>query len=167
MSVKNEEMKKSALISGDDKYRYSLWRQWDNMGGCVNFIMLNPSTADDTKDDPTIRKCIGFAKRWGYGSISISNLFAWRSTDPKVLRTLDRNTAVGPENDFHLRAIGVASNLVVCAWGAEGYLHNRQSEVVGMLRDQCLNLHYIRMGAASPCHPLYLPYELVPQRWNR
>lgn len=82
-------MDKGAIISGCGKYRYSLWRTWDKKLPKVMFIMLNPSTADAYEDDPTIRRCINFAKSWGYGGIVVGNLFAYRATNPKKLILID------------------------------------------------------------------------------
>lgn len=93
-------MIKSAIISECGKYRYSLSRIWDENKANVLFIMLNPSTADGDVDDPTIRRCIGFAKSWGYGGIYVGNLFAYRATDPKELLKVEN--PIGFENIHHL-----------------------------------------------------------------
>src|SRR5581483_9586135 len=95
-------------------YRYSLARFFGD-GGVVNFIMLNPSTADAETDDPTIRRCLGFAKAWGYGTLVVTNLFAYRATDPAELAKA--GDPVGPDNDTRLWSEAQLSDLVVCAWG--------------------------------------------------
>src|SRR3989449_11540410 len=115
-------MRTDACFSRCGTYRYALWRRWA-AGPQVLFVMLNPSTADAQRDDPTIRRCIGFARRWGCGGIEVVNLFALRATDPRRLRyTRD---PVGPENVAHLaRAAGRAS-LVGAAWGADPAARSR------------------------------------------
>jgi len=104
-----------ALLSAYRLYRYRLWRCWDPTAGRCAFVMVNPSTADESEDDATIRKCIGFAKRWGYGAIDVVNLFAWRSTDVTALLTAA--DPVGPENDEHLHEVMRGALRVVLAWG--------------------------------------------------
>ena len=96
-------MKKHAVISHDDKYRYQLSRIWDEEKPMVLFIMLNPSTADADVDDPTIRRVVNFAKSWGYGGVFVGNLYAFRSTDPKVLRYID--DPIGEENIQHIQSL--------------------------------------------------------------
>lgn len=153
----------SAEISADGAYRYDLIRRWTD-GPLVRWIMLNPSTADATTDDPTIRRCMGFAHAWGYSGILVHNLFALRATDPRELR--DHPDPVGPENDAHLRDSGYVKNGIatVCAWGAHGSLHGRDLVVRRILRERpgmvptpwpalCLG----RTKAGQPRHPLYLP----------
>ena len=141
-------------------YRYSLWREWDSLGPAVVFVMLNPSTADAGNDDPTIRRCASFARSWGYGSLEVVNLFAYRTTEPSGLwQTLD---PIGPENDRYLvDAAGRAQSLVF-AWGAHGALMDRGREVLGLLAGRreifCLGL----TQAGQPRHPLYLRRETLP-----
>lgn len=150
-------MRSEAKISPCNRYRYSLSRVWDEKLPRVAFVMLNPSTADDVKDDPTIRKCIGFAKRWGYGSIEVVNLFALRSRDPQALRTAE--DAVGPENDWHIHdCVGRASR-VVCAWGTKGSLFRRAGSVARYI-PEAMALRLTKDG--HPEHPLYVPYEIEP-----
>ena len=141
-----------AVFSRDGRYRYRLWRRWKRSLPVVAFVMLNPSTADAQRDDPTIRRCIGFARRWGCGGIEVVNLFALRATDPRRLRyTRD---PVGPENVAHLaRAAGRAS-LVVAAWGADPAVGTRGTELARRLSRRLRCLGVTRAGA--PRHPLYL-----------
>jgi hypothetical protein len=149
--------KASAVLSPCTTYRYSLTRRWSTGQGAVVFIGLNPSTADATQDDPTIRKCIVFAKRWGYAELRMVNLFAFRSTDPSGL--LDHADPVGPDNDAHLLAAARSAALVVASWGNHGSLLDRSRSVRAMLPD----LHGLRINkSGEPAHPLYLPGRLKP-----
>jgi hypothetical protein len=110
-------MHKTAVISDDGLYRYALTRTWDPLLARVVWVMANPSVVDAERDDATIRKCIGFTQRWGYGGIEVVNLFAYRATDPAVLATVD--DPVGPENRLWLQTVlgDSLNSLFVCAWG--------------------------------------------------
>ncbi len=149
-------------------HRYVLRRGWGfGCGaGVVNFIMLNPSTADDVFDDPTIRRCVGFSKRWGYDGLVVTNLCAYRATDPKELISLaktDRALAIGEENDEHLIREAATAHLVVCAWGdnCDAVLH-RDLDVVAQLRQY--DLFCIRKSAkGNPVHPVRERYTEKPE----
>lgn len=159
--------RRSAELSPFGTYRYSLEREvLDDPSSCV-FIMLNPSTADADIDAPTIRRCMGFVRSWGYGTLVVVNLFAFRSTDPRQLKKLTPERAIGSKNDAALiRAAGVA-DMVVCAWGAHGSLHGRDQAVRDQLRSAGIELHALRLTKhGQPAHPLYLPRDLVPTRWS-
>jgi hypothetical protein len=106
-----------AVLSPDRVYRYALWRVWDASKPIVLFVGFNPSTADEHVDDPTIRRCIGFAKSWGYGGLVMANVYAYRATDPREVIALERDVAVGPNNDETLRTLAEDCDLVVAAWG--------------------------------------------------
>ena len=108
-------MEKNAVISDDGKYRYSLSRKWDKTKPEIMFIMLNPSTADDTVDDRTIKRIINFSKTWGYGGLLVGNIYAYRSSNPKLLRDVD--DPIGPENEKYIRKMLQKVNTVVYAWG--------------------------------------------------
>jgi len=147
----------SAVLSPCSRYRYRLTRRWSTGQGTVVLIGLNPSTADERSDDPTILKCIRFAKSWGYAELCMLNLFAWRSTDPSVLSEVD--DPVGPENDAHLLEVAQSARCVVAAWGNHGNLLGRSNRVRSMLPD----LHGLRLNKnGEPSHPLYLPARLKP-----
>ena len=152
----------AALFSDCRSFRYALWRLPDDGRGTCLFVMLNPSTADASQDDPTIRRCIAYAKRWRYGEPVIANAFAWRSTDPSVLRELG-DTAIGVYNDQVIALLGKLSAIAVCGWGAHGAIGDRG---VGVLR--ALERHQVRPHALSltakghPGHPLYLRGDLEP-----
>src|SRR5436309_3459089 len=117
----------AAVISPDGLYRYILTRRWSAEGKTVVFIGLNPSTADDVRDDPTIRRCIGFAKSWGGSTLIMVNLFALRSTDPLAL--LRASDPVGPQNDSWLRSAVHAADVSIAAWGVHGTLLGRADAV--------------------------------------
>jgi hypothetical protein len=148
-----------ATLSDCGRYRYRLWRIWGDAEHRVCFVMVNPSTADACADDATIRKCTGFAKRWGFGALDVVNLFAWRSTDvTALLRTAD---PVGPKNDEHIAAAIGQAHRVVWAWGK----HNAAVQRLIVKRTEgwsfspkcdagTLGLN----GDGSPRHPLMLPY---------
>lgn len=152
------EVQKSATFSPCRRYRYTLCRSWGE-GPAVAFICLNPSTATETLDDPTVRRCIGFAKAWGYGTYWMLNLFAFRATDPRVMKA--HAEPIGPNNDEVIRKIVSACDLVVAAWGVHGSHRGRDREVAGMVSGlQCLG----KAAGGQPKHPLYLPgnSKLVP-----
>lgn len=153
---------KSAIISDCGAYRYRLERTWDPELPRVAFLMLNPSTADAEADDPTIRRCIGFAKSWGFGGLIVGNLFALRSTDPKALYS--HPDPIGPENNGHLRTISVDAETIVCAWGAHGAFRDRGREVAKML-DFC-NLAALKVTKEGhPGHPLYIAADVQPKAY--
>ncbi len=147
-----EEMHREAHISECGRYRYSLTRVWDeDIARCCTFIMLNPSTADDEQDDPTIRRCINFAKRLGCGSLDVLNLFAWRATNPSELLVAD--DPIGPECDWCLSQ--PCGHVVIAAWGAHGNLRGRDQQVLELLKHEtlwCLGTTF----HGQPRHPLYV-----------
>jgi hypothetical protein len=153
----------SAIISSCGRYRYLLSREWEPMGAACTFIMLNPSTADGTLDDPTIRRCIGFAKAWRYGGMSVVNLFALRATDPRDLSRWSRDNSVGPLNDkFIDETIAATRGVIVAAWGAGGHLYGRAQEVVDRHRGRLMRLGTPTLNG-SPKHPLYLSARTMLQ----
>ena len=141
----------SAEFSRCRRYRYTLERRWATRGPTVVFIGLNPSTADERTDDPTVRRCVGFARDWGFAGVVLVNLFALRSTDPALLLT-DRDP-IGPDNDHWIRSSLRAAAMVVAAWGVRGGLLDRDAAVAAIAGDlHCLGL----TKAGHPRHPLYL-----------
>ncbi len=154
-------MQTGAAFSPCRQYRYALWRLWDNTQPSVLFIALNPSTASETHNDPTIRRCIGFARAWGYGGVYVANLFAYRATQPKLLK--EAPDPIGPDNDPWLRDLAAQSNLIVAAWGNHGSFQSRSIEVLPWLPAmQCLGI--TKQG--QPKHPLYLRREQVLERFR-
>jgi hypothetical protein len=145
-----------ALISPCGRYRYLLKRVWDLASPPAVFVMLNPSTADATQDDPTIRRCLGFARTWGFGGIAVVNLFALRSKDPASLRT--EPDPVGPHNDQHIRDLSGTGAVTVVAWGASNPDPERARAVLRILRGGACRLKCLRLTkAGEPAHPLRLP----------
>lgn len=159
-----------ATFSPCRKYRYTLWRRWTGLldeyiPGYVNFICLNPSTADETKDDNTIRKCVKLAKSWGYGAMCVTNLFAWRATDPNAMKLA--NEPVGDYNDHYLMLIALNADMVIAAWSQHGN-HQWRADYVRTLLER-VPMKVLRMGKGKngqPWHPLYLPDSTVPVAWN-
>jgi len=142
-----------AAFSRDRRYRYRLWRRWDRSRPRIAFCMLNPSTADARRDDPTIRRCIGFARDWGYGGIEVVNIFALRATDPRDLRSA--RDPVGPRNDaFMLQA--ATESPVVIAWGVHGALRDRAATALQLFGPRARLLALGRTRSGAPRHPLYL-----------
>lgn len=150
-----------AIFSVDRTYRYELWRRWSD-GPTLAIAMLNPSTASAYEDDPTIRKCIGFAKRLGFGGFRVVNLFAARSTDPKALRHI--GDPIGRENDERIVTVCQSADRCIVAWGASdvggGLIAWRAAEVVRMLRNRGVPLWCLgRSQQGHPRHPLMLAYS--------
>lgn len=142
-------------------WRYRLWRVWAQHARCAMFLMLNPSTADETRNDPTVERCQRYAVRWGYGGLQVCNLFAFRATYPAEM--LAAQDPVGPGNDAAILKTARAAGIVICAWGNHGAHRGRAAAVGGILRKSGIALHCLRMtGAGEPGHPLYLPSSLSP-----
>jgi len=151
---------RGAVFSGCRRYRYALWRQWSGAGDYAVVVGLNPSTADETADDPTVRRCIAFARHWGYGGLCMINLFAFRATRPAAL--IAAAEPVGPENDQWLQTCCAPAGVIVAAWGRRGSWLHRDQDVRCLLPP----LHVLRLGkTACPLHPLYLPKTLRPMPW--
>lgn len=158
-----DEIQMDAVIDETGQYRYSLFRGWNRDLPKMVFIMLNPSTADHFEDDPTIRRCINFAKRWGFGSFEVVNLFAYRATNPKEL--LSCNDPVGKDNDKYIIEALNRADLAVAAWGTKGTLNNRNKQVLSYLTHfdlYCLSL----TKEGHPKHPLYIKSDEKPKKLN-
>ena len=151
-----------AIFSPDRVYRYTLNRNADWFGReTINFVMLNPSTADETTDDPTIRRCVGYAKRWGYGALVVTNLFAFRATDPKDMKAAV--DPIGEENDRYLLEVASDSAAVICAWGVHGEYRDRGRSVLKILEMERIKYLALRLTKQGhPSHPLYLPSSANP-----
>lgn len=159
------DMVRTAELSPDQQYRYSLTRLWDRDRPCAYYIMLNPSRADALKDDPTLRKCIGFATRREHGGVKIANLFAYRAVRPDTLwRVKD---PIGPETDVRLQRFIAESKrtggTLICAWGANAPAY-REEAIRQMLRvAEVAPFCYGRAKQGQPFHPLLLPYSAALQ----
>jgi hypothetical protein len=152
-------MKRQTIFSRCRTYRYVLWRQWDSRNpSYAMFVGLNPSTADEVTDDPTLRRCVGYAKRWGYGALCMTNLFAYRASEPAKMKA--HPAPIGPDNDRWLAALVQKASLVVAAWGVEGVHRQRDQAVKRLLEDGLTCLHLTKDG--HPGHPLYLKKTLTP-----
>ncbi|MFJ1993007.1 DUF1643 domain-containing protein [Streptomyces asiaticus] len=149
----------TAVMDKSRTYRYLLTRIWDTSRPVMAVVMLNPSTADHRKNDPTITRLAGengFARRFGMGGIAVVNLFALRSTDPRALR--DHADPVGPHNDVFIRQTAASGALVVAAWGAGGVLRDRGQQVTVALSRAGVRLTALGVtSTGQPRHPLYLP----------
>ena len=150
-------MLRTATISPCGKFRYSLRRTWGE-GNIVSFVMLNPSTADAEKDDPTIRRCIDFARRWNFGALEVVNLFAFRATNPRLL--IDAPDAIGPDNNLAISKAAERAASIVVAWGRlSKWGLSRRTEVCSLL--ECFPL--LCLGETQghhPRHPLYVPKSM-------
>jgi hypothetical protein len=156
----------TATISDDGVYRYDLTRKWAP-GSFAMFVMLNPSTADAERDDPTIRRCMGFARSMGMGGIVVCNLFAYRATRPSDLG-IAPDPIIGPENDDTIDrwARDERVRWVIAAWGAHSYASRRGDEVASLI---CMHRGTVfclgRTQQGYPRHPLYVPKDTLPVPW--
>lgn len=152
-------MNKTALLSADNIYRYQLSRIWDEEKPKILFIMLNPSTADEFVEDPTIRRVVNYAKDWGYGGVYVGNLYAFRSTDPKGLKSIA--DPIGPENINHIQTLISLVDKVIYAWGNE----QKEPDWLKKIVETPYCIEISKKGI--PKHPLYLKKCLIPQIYKR
>lgn len=142
-------------------YRYLLWRAWGDGGRFVLFILLNPSTADQAMNDPTVERCERRARAMGFDGLLVANLFAMRATDPDRLR--DAPDPIGPQNDAALSLVQPLAGQTICGWGANGCCRSRGWMLRERLKRPLYHLGLTRDG--HPRHPLYLPYSVQPKAW--
>lgn len=147
----------SAILDATRTYRYRLERDVGESSRTCLFVMLNPSTADENQDDPTIRRCISFAKREGCGRLVVCNLYALRSTDPRALR--NATDPIGPENSMHLQAAAAEADLIIIAWGTHHLGGAWPHKVTAILQEQGSVYALRRTKAGDPGHPLYVPAD--------
>lgn len=154
-----------ATFSPCRRYRYRLWRVWDETKAPAVFVMLNPSTADEVENDPTVERCARRAKSMGFGGLRVANIFALRSTDPVALYS--EADPVGPDNDLAILESIAGAGLVVCAWGGHGKLNGRGDAVLNLIRGAGSIPHYLKINSdGTPKHPLYVGYSVQPQAWE-
>jgi hypothetical protein len=156
------DLESSAVFDKDhpEKWRYQLLRIWDAHKPRCNFLLLNPSTADHKTNDPTVCRCIAYAHTWGFGSLEVTNIFSFRSTNPKKLQFVD--DPIGPLNNHFIDQAADRANLVVCGWGNHGTFGERGNIVLSRLR--CVKkVHALKLNDdGQPTHPLYLSKSLRP-----
>ncbi len=148
-------LERSAVFDPTGRYRYCLGRRWHHKGPTLTFVMLNPSRADHRQEDPTLRRCIGLAQGWGYGALTVVNLFGYCSRQPRDLQRV--SDPIGPENDRYLLAACTDVPTIVLAWGNSGSLQGRDRAALALLathRDRCHCLGRNQTG--QPRHPLYV-----------
>lgn len=162
-----EHSEDTAVISECGRYRYSLTRRINpNRHTWCVFIMLNPSTADATTDDPTIRACMEFARRWECGWLQVVNLYAWRATDPADLSALDEPVITGPMNKQALHDAIRNADIIVAAWGTHAGARSMAREVGTLLR-QSYTAHHLGLNKdGSPKHPLYVKRSTPLALWE-
>jgi len=155
----------TAVYSDCENYRYSLNRVWDGAGRHVHFVMLNPSTATEVQNDPTVERCERRARTLGYGSFTVTNIFAWRDTDPRGMKAAA--DPIGPHNDAAILAASETADTIIAAWGTHGAHLGRGAVVEQLLRTLGKPLHHLGLSKAGhPKHPLYIAYAQQPERWN-
>ncbi|MCE8523435.1 DUF1643 domain-containing protein [Ruegeria pomeroyi] len=154
----------TAIYSDCERYRYSLTRVWDPAGRKALFVMLNPSTATEVQNDPTVERCERRARTLGFGAFQVTNIFAWRDTDPRKMRAAA--DPVGPENDAAILAGTEWADQIVAAWGTHGTHLDRGPAVERLLRGTGLPLFHLGLTKdGHPKHPLYIGYAQQPALW--
>ncbi|MDO5620808.1 MAG: DUF1643 domain-containing protein [Paracoccus sp. (in: a-proteobacteria)] len=158
-----ETTRSTAVYSDCERYRYLLTREWAP-GGRVLFVMLNPSTATEYQNDPTVERCERRARTLGYGAFRVVNIFAYRATDPRQMRA--QADPVGPGNDAAIRESLDWADSIVCAWGTHGAHMDRGPAVARLLRDSGRELLHLGLTKdGHPKHPLYIAYARQPEAW--
>ena len=155
----------TAIYSDCERYRYALSRVWDAQGKHVQFVMLNPSTATEVQNDPTVERCERRARALGFGSFTVTNIFAWRDTDPRNMKAA--SDPVGPANDEAILDAGRSADQIIAAWGTHGAHLARGAEVEALLRNLGKPLYHLGLSKAGhPKHPLYIAYTEQPRLWE-
>lgn len=155
-----------AVYSPCAAYRYALTRVWDSAGRKALFVMLNPSTATEVQNDPTVERCERRARALGFGGFRVVNIFAYRATDPKVMRA--QADPVGPQNDAAILEGAAWADVVVCAWGGHGAHQGRGAQVAALLRGAERPLLHLGLTQdGQPKHPLYIGYAVQPVAWDQ
>lgn len=155
----------TAHYSDCECYRYALTRVWDKAGKRVHFVMLNPSTATEVQNDPTVERCERRARALGFGSFTVTNIFAWRDTDPRNMKAA--SDPVGPENDAAILKASMAADQIIAAWGTHGAYLGRGAKVEAVLRKLETPIYHLGLSKAGhPKHPLYIAYTQQPVLWE-
>ncbi|WP_319825524.1 DUF1643 domain-containing protein [Thalassovita sp.] len=156
----------TAVYSDCEKYRYLLTRTWDPDGRKALFVMLNPSTATEVQNDPTVERCERRARALGFGAFRVTNIFAWRDTDPKAMRAAA--DPIGPANDAAIADSCGWADQIVAAWGTHGAHLDRGPRVERLLRNTGHAIYHLGLSKdGHPKHPLYIAYSQQPQLWTR
>jgi hypothetical protein len=154
-----------AIYSECQNYRYALTRVWQGAAAKVLFVMLNPSTATEIQNDPTVERCERRARSLGFGGFRVCNIFAWRATDPRNMRA--QSDPVGPGNDAAILEACDWADDIICAWGTHGEHMARGPAVEKLLRETGLPLKHLGLSKAGhPKHPLYIGYAVQPVLWE-
>lgn len=154
----------TAIYSDCERYRYALTRVWDKNGPKVHFCMLNPSTATEVQNDPTVERCERRARALGYGAFRVTNIFAWRDTDPHAMRQAP--DPIGAENDLAIQEAQCWADQTICAWGTHGKHLERGKTVEKFLRQAGMPLLHLGLSKEGhPRHPLYIAYSQQPEIW--
>lgn len=154
-------MKNEAIFDKQKIYRYLLTRCFETGSKTVTFIMLNPSTADETLNDPTIRRCISFAKKLDAKKMQVVNIFAYRT--PNVPELKNAEEPLGKENDFYIENAAEESDIIILAWGNHGSYMNRAEQIKKLLKPFKDKVYALKiLKNSEPSHPLYLKKDIVP-----
>jgi len=161
-----DDAQSTAVYSDCERYRYMLTRIWDPEGQKALFIMLNPSTATEVQNDPTVERCERRARALGFGAFRVTNIFAWRDTDPRKMRAAA--DPVGPENDVTIIESCQWADQIIAAWGTHGEHFGRGPDVASLLQQTERPIHHLGLTKAGhPKHPLYISYAQQPTVWNQ
>ena len=155
----------TATYSDCERYRYQLTRIWDSGGQKARFVMLNPSTATEEQNDPTVERCERRARALGFGAFRVTNIFAWRDTDPKAMRAAQ--DPIGPANDAAILEGCDWADQIIAAWGSHGDHLNHGAHVASLLRATGKPVYALGLTKAGhPKHPLYIAYTQQPELWD-
>lgn len=153
-----------AVYSECERYRYALTRVWDANSKRVTFVMLNPSKANEVSNDPTVERCERRARALGYGAFRVTNIFAWRDTDPMAMRKAKRPE--GPDNPRVLREAAIWADDIIAAWGAHGSHREQGPKIAALLKAMDTPLYHLGLTKdGHPRHPLYISYKTQPTLW--
>ena len=155
----------TATYSDCERYRYALTRTWDATGKRALFVMLNPSKATEVQNDPTVARCERRARALGFGAFQVTNIFAWRDTDPQKMRKAA--DPIGPANDEAIHNGALWADTIIAAWGTHGEHLNRGPATESLLRATGKPLHTLGLSKhGHPKHPLYISYSQQPMLWD-